>query len=192
MVSFAVLMAALSEQRLAQVGLSHDECRMRYPLRRNTVGTFAEFERLIGDYFAYHYCGCVAPGARLDPGDAAQMAKEVIEREYRRRHGDIVTAFNDANLNTNGGVRAICDLLCDALKTDAIERYIRRVFDRMVAPNCWDDKVLLIQQFIQQCGPMLGSAIRADQAERYAQSSIELIRAYVEALQRLSPTFRRL
>jgi hypothetical protein len=182
----------LAERRLAEVGRPHDEWRMRYPLQRNTVNDFREFESVIGHYYGYHFSGCVAPGARLAPGQATAMAKEVLEREYRRHHGDIVSAFNDAHLNTNNGLRGILDLLCNALKTEAVERYIRRVFDRMVAPNAWEDKVEIIRQFIEKYGFQLGSAIRADQPERYAQNYSELIREFVEGLHRISPRFRRL
>ncbi len=73
-----------------------------------------------------------------------------------------------------------------------LERYIRDVFDRYVAPNSWEQKVEIIRQFIAQCGVHLASSIRADQPERYAKSYRELIDQYVSALQRTSSIFRRL
>ena len=36
-------------------------------------------------------------GGRLPASVARSQAKEILEREYKRRHGDIVTAYNDAH-----------------------------------------------------------------------------------------------
>ena len=72
------------------------------------------------------------------------------------------------------------------------KRYTRELFDRYVAPNEWDAKVEIVRQFIAECGVHLSTSIRADQPERYAQNFEELIRSYVEALQRTSSVFRRL
>jgi hypothetical protein len=187
------MLAALDERQIArQVGLRHDEARMRYPLRHNTVGTFEEFSNVIADYTSYHYAQCISYGGTLAPAEAAGRAKEILDRAYRRRGGDIVTAFNDACDGTNGGLRVVLDTIAEALKTESVERYIRDVFDRHVAPNSWGTKVELIRQFTQHCGPHLASSIRADQPERYAQNYNELIRSYVGALQRTSSIFRRL
>ena len=187
------LLSALDERIMARrIALHHDEARMRYPLRRNTVDTFDEFGDAITDYYNHHF-QAVSNGGSLPRADAAGRAKEILEREYRRRrNGDIVAAFNDAHDGTNGGLRVVLDTIAEALKTEFVERYIRDVFDRHVAPNAWEDKVEIIRQFIRQCGANLSSSIRADQPERYAQNFQELVRSYVDSLQRTSSIFRRL
>ena len=187
------LLSDLDERVMARrIGLRHDEARMRYPLHCNTVDSFDEFSTVITDYYNRHFCA-VSNGGSLPRADAAGRAKEIIEKEYRRRHnGDIVAAFNDARDGTNGGMRVVLDTVAEGLKTEFVERYIRDVFDRHVAPNAWEDKVEIIRQFIRQCGANLSSSIRADQPERYAQNYQELIRSYVESLQRTSSIFRRL
>ena len=193
MPSINSLLAALDERQIARrIGIPHDEARMQYPLQRNTVDCFDEFSEVIADYYNYHFRRCVSNGGSLSRSDAAGKAKEILEREYRRREGDIVSAFNDGNEGTNGGMRVVLDMLAEALKAESVERYTREVFDRQVAPNAWEDKVELIRQFIRQCGTNLASSIRADQPERYAQNYSELVRSYVKALQRTSSIFRRL
>jgi hypothetical protein len=187
------IMAALDEQNIArEVGLAHDEARLRYPLQHNTVGSFEEFTALVGDYYNYHFSRCVSHGGRLSAAEAGGRAKELLEREYRRRNGDIVTAFNDAHTGTNNGLRTILDLIADGLKEESVTRYVRDVFDRQVAPNCWEDKVMLIRQFIDRSAVELASSIRRDQPERYAQNYQQLIQAYVEGLRRTSSMFRSL
>lgn len=191
--SIESLLAALDERTIAQrIGIPHDEARMRYSLQANTVADFNGFTEAIADYYAYHSATCISRGGSLSRAEAAGRAKEILEQEYRRQGGDIVSAFNDAHDGINGGLRHILDLIAEHLKMESVRRYTREVFDRLVAPNDWDAKVDLIRQFIGQCGVYLSTSIRADQPERYAQNYDELIRSYVAALQRTSSIFRRL
>ena len=193
MASIKNLLAELEERIIAQkVGISHDEARMKYQIESNTVKDFDEFSDIIGGYFQHHFSSCVSKGGTLSSTEAIGKAKEVIEQEYRRKQGDIVTAYNNAHDGTNGGLRAILDIIAERLKAESVERYIRDVFDRHVAPNSWEDKVEIIRQFIVQCGVNLSSSIQTDQAERYAQNYEDLIRSYVQALERTSSVFRRL
>ena len=193
MPSVQSLLAALDERTIARlIGIANDEARMRYSLRSNTVGTFTEFSDRLGDYYNYHFTTCVSRGGALSQTEAAGRAKQILEQEYRRLGGDLVTSYNDAHDGTNGGLRGVLDKIAEAIKVESVERYTREVFDRHVAPNAWEDKVEIIRQFIRQCGAHLGSSIRADQPERYAHDYQELIRSYVAALRRTSTMFRRL
>jgi len=193
MPSITGLIHELDERTVAQrVGIPHDETRMRYPLRSNTVDSFDEFTGAIADYYNYHFTACVSRGGRLSMSEAAGRAKELLEREYRRKKGDIVTAFNDAHDGTNGGMRMVLDIIAEALKAESLERYTRDVFDRHVAPNSWEDKVEMIRQFIGYCDALLSSSIHRNQPERYAQHYHELITAYIEGLKLTSSVSRRL
>jgi len=193
MTVFNSLMTELDERTIARLlGIAHDEARMQYRLDSNTVKSFDEFKRIITDYYNYHYTTCVSRGGRLPQSEAYGRAKELLEREYRRRNGDIVSAFNDAHDGTNGGMRSVLDVIADAIKTEVIERYVTDVFDRYVAPNSWETKVAIIQQFISCCGSMLSSSIVASEPERYARDYSILIRSYVEGLRRTSAMFRRM
>lgn len=191
--SIANLLAELDERSIAQrIGIRHDELRMQYPLNSNTVRDFDEFSQIIADYYNTHFTKVISHGGYLTNSEAASRAKELLEREYRRKQGDIVTAFNDAHDGTNGGMRVILDVLSEGLKAESLERYIRDAFDRYVSPNSWEQKVEIIRQFIRHCGVNLGSSIRSDQPERYAHNYQELIRSYITALQQTSRIFRRL
>jgi hypothetical protein len=186
------LLTALDERTIAQrVGI-HDEARLRYPLRSNTVDSFDQFRAIIADYYNYHFTACVSHGGRLSGGEDYVRAKEVLEREYRRRRGDIVSAFNDAHAGTNGGMRSILDILTENLKAEAVGHYVTDAFDRYVAPNSWPQKVELIRQFMASCGYLLSSSVATSQPERYAHDYTELIQAYVQGLQQTSAIFRRL
>jgi hypothetical protein len=187
------LMSELDERNLAQViAVPHDSARARFPLRRNTVENFDEYQEVLGDYLNRQFSECVTRGGALPRAEAASRAKEILEREYRRRNGDIVSAFNDAHDGTNGGLRAQLDTICDALKNESLDRYIRDAFDRHVRPNAWPEKVAMIRSLIARFGSLLGSSIQTDNPERYAHDYHALVQSLVQALQRTSSMFRRL
>ena len=187
------VLQALDERTIAQqIGIPHDEARIRYPLHTNTAGSFDDFSEIIGRYYNHHFSTCVAGGGALSRAEAGGRAKEILEREYRRSGGDVVTAYNDAHDGTNGGLRAVLDKIAEGLKAESVERYIREVFDRFVAPNSWEQKVEIMRQFIGRYGHQFSSSINPNQPERYAQNYQELIREYVESLKRASSIFRRI
>jgi hypothetical protein len=187
------LLAELDERIIAQrIGIPHDETRMRYSLRSNTVRDWDEFVWIITDYYTKHYAACVSPGANLPDFVAFGRAEELLDREYHRRGGNMVTAYPNARDGLNGGMRAVLDVIAEGLKAEAVEHYIRYVFNRYVDPFSWEEKMEIIRQFIAQYGVHLGSSIRADQPERYANNYEELIRAYITAMQKTSSIFRRL
>jgi hypothetical protein len=186
------LLAMIDELGIARnVGVPHDEARMHYSLRRNTVSSFPEFTEAITDYYNHHVSLCVLHGGHLSRTEAAGRAKQILEQDYRRQGGSLVTAFNDAHEGTNGGLRVVLDRIAESLKTESVERYIREAFDRYVTPNSWEQKVDIMRQFIARFGYLLSSSIRADQPERYAHNYEELIRSYMDSLKRTSSIFRR-
>jgi hypothetical protein len=186
------LLADLEERRIARIGIAHDEARMRFPLVSNTVTDFADFKNIITAYYNYHFTTCVSRGGSLPASQAYRQAKLLLEHDYRRRHGDIVSAFNNARDGTNGGLRVILDLICDGLKAEMVEAYVTDIFDRQVAPHAWEQKVEVVKQFIALCGPYLSSSIKAAQPERYARDWTELVQSYVAGLRETSSIFRRL
>lgn len=193
MVSIEALLKEIDERVIAKkVGIPNDEARISFDIKKNTVGNFDEFSRIIGDYYNHHFTQCVSRGGSLSTSEASGRAKEILDREYRRRDGDVVTAFNDSHDGTNGGLRVVLDTIADSIKAESVERYIRDVFDRHVTPNSWDKKVEIIRQFIYQTSVDIGSSINKDQPERYAQNYQELIRSYVNGLKRTSSIFSRL
>lgn len=186
------LLGAMEEVTIAQsVGIPHDEARMNYSLNRNTVDDFDAFTQAISDYYNYHVSHCVVHGGFLSSSEAAGRAKELLDQEYGRQGGNLITAYNDAHDGTNGGMRVVLDKIAEKLKAESVERYIRDAFDKYVDPTSWEQKIEIIRQFLTRYGHFLSSSVRVDQPERYAQNYSELIRAYVDSLRRTSSIFRR-
>ena len=101
MVSINSLIFELNEKTIAQlISIPCDESLMRFTLRKNTVTSYDEFSETIGSYFNYLHSNCISPGGRLSGSQASSWAKEILDREYRRQGGDIVSAYNDARDGT--------------------------------------------------------------------------------------------
>jgi hypothetical protein len=146
------LLNALDERAIAQrVAKAHDEARLRYTMDTNTVSDFYELEEASARYLEYHFTTCISPGRSLSRPEARSRAKDILTREYQRKGGDIVTAYNDAHDGTNGGLRGIFDIICTAMKNEAIELYIRDQFDRHLLHCDIEEKVKIIRQIIAHC-----------------------------------------
>jgi hypothetical protein len=188
-----VLLEEVDEPVIAdRVWRRHDQAREDYPDRSITVANATEFENGIGDYYAYHYELCVAPGARMAPAEAIGRAKQIIENDRRRQGQTLLNAFTDAKDGRNGAMRALRDLIGNALKEESTEHYIEDVFCRHVDMDSWSQRVEVMKEFLAQYGRMLPPSHRNQPAERFASGYKTLIRAYVDALRETAAAFRRI
>ena len=187
------LLSDLGEDAMARdVAIPHDEARVRYRVNRNTVADQREFARITGDYFNYHYTTCNTGGGQFSPGAAQARAEALLDRQYRRKNGDAMSAMDDCMRGLNGGLKTVLDVIADALKTEAMEARMTEVFNRYVTPNSWSEKVAIIKAFIDHCGVDLSTSIDVSHPERYARDYRELIRAYVDGMRETGRLFRRL
>ena len=190
--SIEALLSELSEGIIARrVAILHDEARLAYRLRANTVKTWPEFEDTIAGYVQHHYARCVTGGGRIDRSQAAGRAKEIINQVYHRQGGDTRSAFRDCQEGVNGGLRGILDILCDSIKEEAVQYYSRAVFDRYLPPDDWPRQKEMVAQFIRHCGVALPGIDRSDPG-RYARDLETLVTAFVRSLKQTSTIFRKL
>jgi len=191
--SFATILEQLDERYIAKkIGIPHDEARASYRLATNTAADIDKFRQIIGDYYNYHFTTCVSRGGNLPAAEAQGKAKGIVEQVYRSRGSDFVGAYNDAHEGTNGGLRIILDAIAQHLKEEAIEHHITKVLDDEIKPNSWNDKVDIIRQFINYCGPGIATYLDTSEPELYAQNYTELIRAYIDSIRKTSSMFRRM
>ena len=184
---------SLSEREIARaVKIPHDEARIRFPLRSNTVNSYDEFESIIGAYVQHHYSACIAVGGQIPRSQAESEAKEILDREYQGRDGTAVNAYHDARHGTGGALRKILDVIAESYMHQAVEKHIRHVFDSYVQPHSWEQKLRFITAFIDACDHVLDPSIVRSQPERYAQNYEELVRSYIRGLEQTSSIFRRL
>lgn len=173
------------------ITMQHDEARIQYPLKGITVSDDTEFDDVIADYYNHHFTKCISSGGSLSRAEAAGRAKEIISKEYNRKGMDRLNAYTDGKNGTNGGMRTILDMIMENLKDEAINRHIRDVLDRYVAPTSFDEQVSIVKELIQKVGS--GSTyLDANQPERYARNYEELIRGLADSIKAQAAKFRRL
>ncbi|MBK7090662.1 MAG: hypothetical protein IPH59_02900 [bacterium] len=187
------ILEQLDERYIARlIAIPHDQARMKYAPPLFAIVDIGEFTRVIGEYYNYHFVTCISHGGYLTASESEGRAKDILDREYRQQRGGFVGAFNDARFGTNGGLRAILDIIADSLKAESIARHMRKVLDDEVKPNSWEDKVDIISQFMSRCGPDVLKQLDTANPERYAADYEDLIRAYVDGLRKTSALFLRI
>jgi len=190
--SVRAMISELDERFIAgKVARLHDEARLSFPLRSNTVNSLAEFTDVISRYTQHHYDRCVARG--LSRVQAAGKAKEILDRALHRQGGDQWSALADAKDGTNGGMRAVLDIICDSLKEEAIEYHIRDVFDRYLpaAVEDWQGRKRMVAAFLAYCEPVLPGIDPSDPS-RYTKDIEPIVRSLLRGLRQMSSIFRRL
>lgn len=168
----------------------HDEARIQYPLKSITVSGDTEFDDAIANYYNHHFTRCVSGGGKLSRAEAAGRAKEIISQEYRQSGKDKLHAYADGKNGTNGGMRSILDIIMEHLKAEAINRHIRDVLDRFIAPTSFGEQVSIIKELIEKTGD--SPYLDANKPERYARNYEELIRGLADSIKAQSAKFRRL
>jgi hypothetical protein len=187
------MLQELDELYITQNVMSgHDEARMQYRLESVTVESDAEFDEVIADYYNHHFTRCISGGGSIPRAEGAGRAKQIIEQDLRRHGRDILDAYKDGKDGSNGGMRAILDIIMEHLKAEAREHHVKDVFDRYVAPSSWEEQVAIIKELLVVLKRTGATGFDYDHPERYAKNYEELIRAFSEGLQRSASRFRRL
>lgn len=159
---------------------------MDSPFDPEDLRTFATYRDSLGRHY------CLVYGREVSEEEAQGRSVQIIEREYRDRGGDIVSAYHDAVEWTNGGIAAQRQMITDAVKRQAGEFYVMAVFDRYLDPTSWEERVEAVRAFIDECRADLVGLVDAEHPERHARDLRDLIRSYIASLERNAALFRRL
>lgn len=171
------------------VSRKHENARSQYHLSRNTVRDTAEFTEVIGDYVQHVYRTCFIHGGWISRVDASGIAKELLDGPFTQREVDRKSVLKDCLDGLNGGVRRCLDILCEGLKRQAVERYIRDVFDRYLPEEDPDLRLRMVEEFIRRFGPLL-PGIDCDRPWLYVKDIERLIKAVVQAAEHIASAFR--
>ena len=187
-----MLREALDEQVIAdRIAFPHDDARRKYLVVPYKARDSADFERIIGDYYAYHHGACISHGGRMPEFHAVQAAKRIIENAYRRRNQTIVNAMADGKDGRNGAMPQILNLVADGLKNEAIEAYVAETIDRAVTADSFAEKKAFVEEVLADWGHLLPERIRRRKAEELAADYRELISSLTDVVREAAGAFRR-
>ncbi len=188
--AFEHLASVLDQERVArEVALPHDEARQRYTLRKNTVSSGREFERVIADYYAYHYTTCVSHGGRISLADALVEARRLIQAAYRRKSLSFNNAYADAKSGLNGGLAGVLDVIADGLRDRATTNHVEARMDETVAFDSWAEQVNFMREFLGS-NRHLPPDLREAPPEQFAKNWKEVMSDYLEAVNRINTRLR--
>ena len=168
-----------------------DNASLQYKPSQSKVRDFAEFTIMLAQYIQYIYSSCFTHGGWRSNVDAAGIAKELLSGSLTPRDVDTISIYQDCRDGLNGGVGRCMDILCEGLKRQAVERYVRDVFDRHLPHDDPDLRLRMVEQFMDRYKPVL-AAIDRDRPWRYAKDIEHLIRAVVSATEQMASVYRRL
>lgn len=187
-----LMLKELDEVTLAQrIARPFDQTRLAYRPLSNVVRDHAEFSDILADYVQYVYRECVTPGSSPSRATAAGQAKAFLNQELRRQGGDAVSAYRDCLDSLNGGLRHVLDVLCEAMKAEALEHHMREIFDRYLPPDDWELRVRTVRSFIDFYASAL-PGIDRQHPERYAKDVELLVRSLLQASRQMASVFRRI
>jgi hypothetical protein len=186
------ILEGLDERRLAQeVGRAHDYARESFRIGALVVSDFREFSQVIGAYVRHHHAVCFG-GGELPDFQAQEIGKEFISEHYKERlRLTLNSACEDAITGTNGGLRSILDVICDAFKRQSEYRYAESVFDRFVSPNDYADRVEIVRQIMERFRFVFPPSIMERRPEEFASNYKTIIRQIVDAQRNTGRAARR-
>lgn len=171
------------------VSQKHDSARERYHLPRNTVNSSVEFEEEITRFMQYQLCA-TRGNAAVPRYMASSEAADILERAFANI-GGASGAYEMASRGIRGGLRAVLEVLCSAVKKEEEEAYVEYVLRTEVDPLSFDDRVELMQAYLTRYGRNFPNSVRVPTAFELAGNYESIIRMHSELINSIRMRIRR-
>lgn len=186
------ILSEISAEALANgIGLPIDTARATYTMDTVTVSTHEEFTDTITSFYLH-----LARHIRklLDPVDlnaASAEAMELLERTFSKKGGH-KAALAEAKTGINGGLRLVLDMVTEQFKREEQEEHVNCILKTALDPMDFENKVGLMRALIKRLEPHLDPEIKSQPPERFAEHYEDIIRAYLQSMDRLNSIMRSL
>jgi hypothetical protein len=186
------IMAELSEDNLAEkVGQRYDEARGRFVMSSVTVKDGFEFNETITAFYAHMFRHTSSSAGSLERSALSSDALDLLEEAFGHK-GGYRAALSEGKHGTNGGMRVVLDTITEHFKQKEKGKYINRVFKESIDPSDWDAKVRLTAALQERIEPYLPADLKGLPARKLARHWEEIIRCYVESMDKVSDLFKSL
>jgi hypothetical protein len=185
------ILAELSDDNLVQK-IAHpiDEARGRFVMSSVTINDGFEFNETITAFFTHMFRHTSSPVGNLERSALSTDALELLEEAFEHK-GGYRAALSEGRYGTNGGMRRVFDMITEHLKQKEKEKFIKRVFNESVDPSDWDAKVRLTEILQERIEPYLPDVLKGLPARKLAHHWEEIIRGYVESIDKVSDLIRK-
>ena len=180
-----------SENLARRIGRPIDEARATFLLEDITARSDSDCLDAVTAYYLHMLRHtCEVPSA-VKPEGAAPEALALLDRAFSRE-GGYKAAVAEALAGTRGRLRYVLDAVTERYRAEQQEKYVAWVFKRTLTALEYDQRVALVNGFVQLLGPMLPEGIRNAPGARYLEHVETLARTYIQAMGDLKQIFRAL
>jgi hypothetical protein len=130
-----------------KVERKHLEARASYRLTAIKVDSYAQFKRILADYYAYHGHSSGWIPIPLDQDWSERSAMEALQSHYP---GGLNTAYDAARKGLNGGLSRVIDTLRDAFIQTTGDAYLAYAIRKSARAEDFDDLTQLMTQYHQR------------------------------------------
>jgi len=171
----------LDEENIArEVSMYHDLGRSMYVTEKVLVNSTYELIEEAAKFYMHQY-EC-ATGSQIPQWYAMGLVENILNRKFS---SGLDEAFLLASRGIRGGINAVYDVIYKELKKDHEEQYIRYVFMSNMDILSWEDKIALIEQYLNQFGRYLPQGVQPRSVAELANNPKELILMHMQALNQI-------
>jgi hypothetical protein len=184
------ILCEISAEALTNIiGLPIDSARAAYIMGSVTVSSHEEFTDTITSFYLHLIRHVRRLSGPVDLIAAAGEAFELLERTFSKK-GGFKAALAEASNGISGGLRLILDMMTEQFKREEQEKHINRVLKTVLDPLAWERKIDLMRALMKRLEPLLDPEIISQPPERFAEHYEDLIRAYLQSMDRVKSLFR--
>ncbi|MDP8215995.1 MAG: hypothetical protein P9L98_01570 [Candidatus Kaelpia imicola] len=179
-----MILRLLDERNIAkEVSMYHDIGRDEYNMQNRIPSTFDEMMAEATRFYQQQFQITVGGDILMPEWLALSNVRGIIERSFSQI-GGLEGAYMVASTGVGGGMKAVLDAIYEHMKKEQEEKYISWILVEHVDVMSWDDKVLLMQQYLAKFHSSMPEGARIKSAEQLVAAGYEdIIKLHMKALQ---------
>ena len=187
----SVLSEINAETLTKMVGIPIDSARAAYIMDSVTVNSYEEFSETIISFYMHLIRHTRKLSEPVDLNEAAPEALDLLERAFSKK-GGLKAAESEARTAVKGGLRLVLDMMTEQFKREEQEKYMNYILKSALDPLDWKSKVDLMGALLKRLEPHLEPEIKSQPPERFAVHYEDIIRGYLQSMDRLNSLLRSL
>jgi len=173
-----MMLQMLDERNIANtVGIPCYMARNAYPLRKPTVRNFDELIEETTKFYQHMHCQIICIGKFTMPyGMAEGHTHSLLDKM------GLEDVYMIANEGIRGGLHAIFEAIHEHFKEEMEEKYIEMILTKFVDPVDYDDRIELMQQYLNRFGSNIPANVRPRSAAELAINYKDIVKIHMNVL----------
>ena len=181
----------ISEEQISKkIARPIDNARAIYTLEKITVDSAEQFLEQITSFYLHLISHTALAPAQIDSEQLQSSALQLLQRAFAN-NGGIEAAHHEAITGYAGGMNLILSQLTDHFKFEQKSGYVNSILTRMIDQMDIDKKIEFTKKLLEHIGPFLPAEIRDRPASTLIDRYQEIIKAYVNSIDRFKQSLRQ-